>query len=46
MEIENKRNQDMDINEKIKSYMKSMPINHGLTYEVNPRYRMGIMVIN
>ena len=40
-EIENKRNMDMDINERIKSSIKSMPINQELTYEHNPRYRYG-----
>ena len=40
-EIENKRNMDMDINERIKSSIKSMPLNQELTYEPNPRYRYG-----
>ena len=40
-EIENKRNMDMDINERIKSSIKSMPLNQELTYETNPRYRYG-----
>ena len=40
-EIENKRNLDMDINERIKSSIKSMPLNQELTYEPNPRYRYG-----
>ena len=40
-EIENKRNMDLDINERIKSSIKSMPLNQELTYEPNPRYRYG-----
>ena len=40
-EIEYKRNQDMNINDRMRSSMKSMPINQELTYEANPRYRYG-----
>ena len=40
-EIENKRNQDMNINDKMRSSLKSMPRNQELTYEANPRYRYG-----
>jgi len=40
-EIENKRNQDMNINEKMRSSLKSMPKNQEITYEPNPRYRYG-----
>ena len=40
-EIENKRNQDMNINEKMRSTLKSMPKNQEITYEPNPRYRYG-----
>ena len=40
-EIEYKRNQDMNINDKMRSSLKSMPRNQELTYESNPRYRYG-----
>jgi len=40
-EIEYKRNQDMNINDKMRSSLKSMPRNQELTYEANPRYRYG-----
>ena len=40
-EIETKRNMDMNINERFKSSIKSMPINQEITYEPNPRYRYG-----
>jgi len=40
-EIENKRNQDMNINDKLRSSLKSMPKNQEITYESNPRYRYG-----
>ena len=40
-EIEYKRNQDMNINDKMRSSLKLMPRNQELTYEANPRYRYG-----
>ena len=40
-EIENKRNQDMNINDKMRSSLKSMPKNQEITYEPNPRYKYG-----
>ena len=40
-EIEYKRNQDMNINDKMRSSLKSMPKNQEITYEPNPRYRYG-----
>ena len=40
-EIENKRNQDMNISDKMQSSVKSMPRNQEITYEANPRYRYG-----
>lgn len=40
-EIENKRNQDMNIMDKMQSSIKSMPRNQEITYEANPRYRYG-----
>ena len=47
-EIEYKRNQDMNINEKIKSSMRSMPSNLSsqITYEPNPQYIFGNNNIN
>jgi len=40
-EIENKRNQDMNIIDKMQSSIKLMPKNQEITYEANPRYRYG-----
>ena len=47
-EIEYKRNQDMNINERIKSSMRSMPSNLSsqITYEPNPQYIFGNNNIN
>ena len=40
-EIEDKRNTEMNLKDRIRSSMKSMPRNQELTYEANPRYRYG-----